>query len=307
MNDNSDITCPYCAAHELRLLGKLPDSRWFAGKHLEKQLPGGALYRCCSCRLKFRYPLHDADVYRRLYDNTAVSTWPVDAIRQDWELIIDYILQRLPLCGRILDFGCYTGGLLARLSPSYERHGVEINKAAAAFATDKQLAQIWSSLDDIPGELRFDIIIASDVIEHMPNPGCLIDKLFTQLAAGGALIITTGDADNYLWNRFHANWWYCFYPEHISFLSRDWLGHFSNARGLSIEHCDKFRYCHLSIWHRCLATALTYIYGYFPSAYLYLRNMLRSMLSRPDVTSVPGNGVSADHLFIVLVRNGKYP
>ena len=307
MNDNSNISCPYCAAHELRLLGKLPDSRWFAGKHLEKQLPGGALYLCCRCRLKFRYPLHDTDVYQRLYDNTAVSTWPIDAIRQDWELIIGYILQRLPRGGQILDFGCYTGGLLARLDPIYKRHGVEINKAAAAFATDKQLAQVWPSIDEIPSELRFDVVIASDVIEHMSDPGRLIDKLLTQLADDGALIITTGDADNYLWNRFRANWWYCFYPEHISFLSRDWLGHFSHARGFSIERCDRFRYCHLSPWHRFFATALTYIYGYFPSVYLHLSNMLRNMLSRPDVTSVPGNGVSADHLFVVLVRNGKCP
>jgi len=252
--------------------------------------------------------VHDAVTYQRLYDNAAVSTWPVGASRPDWDLIINHILQRLPQGGRVLDFGCYTGGLLARLGSSYERHGVEINKAAAAIASDKQLVQVWPSIDDIPNKLRFDVVIASDVIEHMPDPGHLIDRLLALLADGGILIITTGDADNRLWNRFGANWWYCFYPEHISFLSRTWLGHFSRTRGLSIEHCDRFRYCQLSTARLFFTTALTYIYGYLPSTYLRLCNMLRNMmLSRPGLTSVPGNGISTDHLFIVLARKRVHP
>lgn len=305
MNTNSNLSCPYCASHELRTLGKLPDSHWFAGKGLEKPLSGGALYRCCRCQLKFRYPVHDTTAYKQLYDNAAVSAWPENAARPDWDLIIGHILQRLPQGGRVLDFGCYTGGLLARLGPNYERHGVEINKAAAALATDKRLAHVWPSVDDIPGELRFDVVIASDVIEHITDPGHLIDRLFALLADDGVLIITTGDADSHLWNRFRANWWYCFYPEHISFLSRAWLDHFSQARGLSIEHCDRFCYLRLSTGRRFFATALTHFYGHFPSVYLRLHNTLRNMLNRPALTSVPGNGVSADHLFIVLVRNGK--
>ena len=307
MNATSNPSCPHCAARQLCSLGKLPDSRWFAGKRLEKPLSGGVLYRCLHCQLKFRYPVHDTVTYQRLYDNEAVSTWPVDASRPDWDLIVNHILQRLPQGGRVLDFGCYTGGLLARLGSSYERHGVEINKAAAAIASNKQLMQVWPSIKAIPNELRFDVVIASDVIEHMPDPGHLIDGLLTLLAEGGILIITTGDADNRLWNRFGANWWYCFYPEHISFLSRGWLGYFSRARGLSVEHCDKFRYCRLSTPHLFLATVSTYIYGYLPSTYLRLRNMLRNMLSRPELTSVPGNGISTDHLFIVLARKGAHP
>lgn len=305
MNLSANSICPCCASHELRFLGKLPDSKWFAGKGLDKPLLGGALYYCCRCNLKFRYPLHDATTYDELYDNSAISAWSGTADRPDWNLIINHIFRRFPQGGRVLDFGCYTAELLKRLGTSYERHGVEINNAAATVATDRQLACVWPTIGDIPGGLRFDAVIMSDVIEHMPNPGRLIDDLLAVLADNGVLIITTGDAESSLWNRFGANWWYCFYPEHISFISRAWLDRFCTSRGLFIEQCDRFSYLHLSRGRRISAILLTYIYGYFPSLYLRLSNTLRRVLKRPAMTNAPGNGVSADHLFIVLVRNGK--
>ncbi len=302
MSEDPNLSCPYCGTHELYPLGKLQDSHCFAGKHLPEVIPGGTLYRCHQCQLKFRYPVHDKTVYQQLYDNAAISTWPINAARPDWDLIICHILQHLPQGGRVLDFGCYTGGLLARLDGAYERHGVEINRAAATIAADRVRAQMWPSADDIPGKLRFDVIVVSDVIEHISNPGHLLDGLLALLADGGILIITTGDAENYLWNRFGANWWYCFYPEHITFLSEAWISCFSHDRDLSIKRCQRFRYYRHSTSRRLVEAAFTYFYGFFPSVYLRLSNTLRDMLTRPNATSVPGNGVSDDHLFIVLAR-----
>lgn len=305
MTEDSDPSCPHCASQALNCLGRLPDSEWFAGKKLEEPLSGGKLYQCCRCRLKFRYPVHDTTTYLQLYDNAAVSTWRRDTARADWDLIVSYIQQRLPEGGRVLDFGCYTGGLLDRLGSAYERHGVEINKAACALATADGIGHIWSSLEEIPRQLRFDVIIASDVIEHISDPGQLIDRLLTHVTDVGAVIITTGDAHSDLWNRFKANWWYCFYPEHISFLSKAWLDNFSHSRGLSIEHCDRFNYLNLPRGRRFFATVLTYLYGYFPRVYFRFRNTVRQIFGHPTLISAPGIGISADHLFIVLIRNGK--
>jgi SAM-dependent methyltransferase len=286
-------------------LGRLPDSTWFAGKRIEKPLVGGVLYRCCRCQLKFRYPTLDG--YEKLYDNTAVSSWSASAARPAWDLINNYISARLPQGGRVLDFGCYTGGLLARLGPAFGRYGVEINKAAAAVATREQLAQVWASSDDIPSTLRFDAIVASDVIEHLSDPGHFIDMLSPLLADNGIFIITTGDAENRLWNRFAANWWYCFYPEHIAFISEAWVDYYLRSSGLSVEHCERFRYRHIPFGRHFIETMLTYFYGYFPRTCLRLGNMIRAIFGHPGMTSAPGNGVSADHLIVVLARNGVHP
>lgn len=305
MKTDSGMFCPCCGGHNLFVIGKLPDCSLFAGKRLAQPLRGGDLLRCRHCQLKFRYPTHDAATYQRLYDNANISTWPSATTRLDWDLITDQIIKHLPEGGRVLDFGCYTGGLLARLAPAYERHGVEINRAAAAIASNNADARIWSTVDDIPSELRFDVVIAADVVEHMTNPLNLVDKLAALLTDRGILIITTGDADNFLWNRFGANWWYCFFPEHVTFLSKSWFEYLAQKNGLSIFRYQVFRYCSKRAVRRIIDAMFMYFYGWFPTSYLFLANTLLKALGRPSVASVPGIGVSADHLLIVLSREAS--
>jgi SAM-dependent methyltransferase len=293
--------CPCCGEHDVRWLGKLQDSRWFAGRQLDVPLLGGDLYRCRRCQLKFRHPIHDDATYQRLYDNAVISRWPADVDRPDWDLIVDHIENELPRGGRVLDFGCYSGGLLARLNSVYERYGVEVNRAAAAVAAETANAQVWSRIDDVPRALRFDVVVAVDVIEHVANPLYTVSMLMTLLTRDGVLIITTGDADNFLWNRFGANWWYCYYPEHIAFVSEAWFDHFSEKGRWTVARCTAFRRTPTVRYPR-IATALMYCYGWFPALCVFVVDALKKILRRSGGGSVPGNGLSADHLLVALTR-----
>lgn len=294
--------CPGCGADATIFLGQLPDSRWFAGKPLAQLLLGGGLYRCKHCRLKFRFPVRTADTYRDLYDNAATATWSAENIRPDWDLIISRIDTLKPLGGRVLDFGCYAGGLLSRLDARYERFGIEINRDAARVARHSGNARVWAAVEDLPADLRFDVIVLADVIEHVHDPAGLLDCIAALLDAEGVVILTTGDADNRLWNFFGANWWYCFYPEHIAFVSNAWAQLALRPRGWSIVCCERFFYRHFDAPQRLLQLVLTCTYGLFPKFFLRMIGTLKSRLGRGATTSVPGNGVSADHLLIVLSR-----
>ena len=161
--------CPACASSETVRLGKLPDSNLFAGVFLDHILDGGSLYRCDDCYLKFRHPTDTPAAYETLYDNQETLAWPTDEERPDWDRVVRYLSGQRP-DGRILDFGCYTGGLLARLGDSYDRYGVEINQAAASEASRITGNPTFSSTDEIPAQLTFDAVVACDVIEHMTNP-----------------------------------------------------------------------------------------------------------------------------------------
>jgi 2-polyprenyl-3-methyl-5-hydroxy-6-metoxy-1,4-benzoquinol methylase len=269
---------------------------------LPEPLPGGSLYRCRHCQLKFRHPLQDASTYQQMYDNAATETWPADTLRPDWDLIVNHVHEHVPARGKVLDFGCYSGGLLVRLGATFDRHGIEINRAAAKIAAERGNVKVWDSIDAIAANVKFDVIIAADVIEHMQNPKEFVDRLGALLTDDGILILTTGDADNYLWKRFGANWWYCFNPEHVSFLSRKWLDYISKASELSIAKCDLFSYRQLSFVRRVVDTALTYFYGFFPASYIRLLFLSKKLLGRPLRANVPGNGVSADHLLIALTK-----
>ena len=295
--------CPTCSSSETVRLGKLPDSNLFAGVFLDHVLAGGSLYRCGGCYLKFRHPVDTPTAYEALYDNQETLAWPADIERPDWERVVEYLSSNRPN-GRILDFGCYTGGLLARLGDSFERYGVEINRAAASEASKVSGNPTFSSIEEIPPELRFDVVVACDVIEHMTNPIETIRQLGALLSENGALILTTGDGENRLWNRFGANWWYCFFPEHISFISERWLKHNAKTLSLSPVHSETFRYCKLNPVARPVHVALTYFYGWFPDLYLKLRRSVDKRRGRQGTTSVTGVGVSEDHLFAVLELAG---
>jgi 2-polyprenyl-3-methyl-5-hydroxy-6-metoxy-1,4-benzoquinol methylase len=300
MNAERQNTCPCCEGSQLDELGRLPDSLWFAGTRLEEPLPGGRLYSCSNCRLKFRSPVLSDAEYSDLYNNATTATWSEVTARMDWDLVARYVSTKLPERGRILDFGCYTGGLLARLDDRYERYGVEVNRAAADVASQNIGQPVWSSIDEIPSDLHFDVVIAADVIEHFSNPMSLVQQLAPRLSENGVLILTTGDADSYLWDRFGANWWYCFYPEHIAFISKDWLNYMCRVTDFSVAHYETFRYARLSSFRRLSDWAQTYFYGVLPSIYLGLARLLLKASTRGDVASVPGAGLTRDHLFIVL-------
>lgn len=305
MSESLRANCPCCASTDIFEIGSLRTSGWFAGTRLDEPLPDASLYRCANCKLKFRNPVAPEAVYSRLYDNAATATWHGETFRADWDIIATYLSQVKPHGATVLDFGCYTGGLLARLGDRYRRYGIEINSAAAAMTSEHIDGSVWSSIDEIPAGLEFDVVIATDVVEHVPNPLLLIEQLVSKLSADGVLLVTTGDADNYLWNRFGANWWYCFYPEHLSFLSRDWLEYAADASPLSVERCETFRYFNPGFIRRFLDHIFTYWYGWFPSTYLVVGRLLGKLRGRVDVTSIPGSGISDDHLFIVLRRADK--
>lgn len=295
--------CPSCAKDETVRIGKLPDSNLFAGVFLDRDLAGGSLYKCKICSLTFRYPIDDAMTHEELYDNQKTLTWSLQSERPDWELIARHVSEHKTR-GRVLDFGCYTGGLLALLEGEYERYGIEINRAAAAEAAKIAGRPIFSSVEEVPEQLRFDVIIACDVVEHMVDPVSIIRELGHLLSENGILILTTGDSENSLWNRFGANWWYCYFPEHISFISKTWLDLNAENLGLSLLHCETFKYAELKPAAKPIHVALTYFYGWFPDLYLRLRKFTDTLRGKPGTNSVTGVGVTDDHL-IAIMSSGR--
>lgn len=302
MSSGPEPQCPCCGAANPRNLGRLPDSAWFAGELLGTPLPGGHLFRCLACHLKFRLPVLSEDAYQHHYDNARTTTWAREMPRPDWNLVAAHVHGYLPTGGRVLDFGCYSGGLLAQLDARLERHGVEVNGTAAALAAARTGTQVWPSLDAIPPSMKFDAILAVDVVEHFVDPARLLDRLADRLGDRGIIVITTGDADNRWWNRFGANWWYCAFPEHVAFASSGWITQAATTRRFTMLRCDYFRYGELSGVQRALGFVAMLAYGLLPRVVLRIRSALRSILGKPGSAGAPGAGVVSDHLLIVLKR-----
>lgn len=221
MTEMQNVKCPDCSSNSLKLIGKLPDSNRFSGKMLDHLLNGGNLYQCTSCLLKFRFPIFSQEEYAKLYNNEELN-WIYEETRNDWKLLERFISSKVPDGGKILDFGCNLGDVLVRLPNKFEKFGIEINKSSAERAAQTSGATIWSNWGEIPTNMKFDLIYAIDVAEHLPSPSELVLKALTFLEQGGFLVLLSGDSNNFFWNLSKSKWWYCVLPEHIAFISKSW-------------------------------------------------------------------------------------
>jgi glycosyltransferase involved in cell wall biosynthesis/2-polyprenyl-3-methyl-5-hydroxy-6-metoxy-1,4-benzoquinol methylase len=100
---------------------------------------------------------------------------------------------RSPL--RILDAGCGDGYWLARLSelPDVELHGVDYNalRVERAQAAVPQARIVRADLLEFGDGAPFDLILLSQVIEHVPDDVALLRRLRGLLATDGTLVLGT--------------------------------------------------------------------------------------------------------------------
>ncbi len=95
------------------------------------------------------------------------------------------------ISGPLLDAGCGTGGLLARL-PGAERHGLEYSDLAAPLAAQKSGALITrGSVNAMPyADAAFAAVVSADVLCHAAvDPTVALAEFHRVLRPGGRLVL----------------------------------------------------------------------------------------------------------------------
>jgi SAM-dependent methyltransferase len=97
---------------------------------------------------------------------------------------------------RVLDFGCGTGSQLTRplaeAFPQVSFLGVDSDETTIAWARAHAALPnlVYATRDDGPSEPCFDMVIASEVLEHVETPDALLRYLAGRLRVGGRLVVT---------------------------------------------------------------------------------------------------------------------
>jgi SAM-dependent methyltransferase len=119
------------------------------------------------------------------------------------------LYRRLARAGRLLDAGCGTGGLLARLAreiPDATAIGLDANQTACRWASEKSARPVCAgSVDAMPfGDAAFAAIVSVDVLCHrgVDETRALLE--FRRCLAAGGILILNLPAYRWLMSRHDA-------------------------------------------------------------------------------------------------------
>jgi 2-polyprenyl-3-methyl-5-hydroxy-6-metoxy-1,4-benzoquinol methylase len=143
----------------------------------------------------------------------------------------------------ILDLGCGAGGFKDYLPAETNYYGIDLVKH---WPNDRKNLYVGGLGDDLPKELKnikFTVITALAIIEHLKKPEILFRDAGNQLESGGKVILTTPHPLGRKMHDFgskiglfsnHAS------HEHETFLDKDDLKRFASSEGFEMISYRRF-------------------------------------------------------------------
>lgn len=309
MNQKHRVSCPSCGSSNVCCLGTIPASNVFAGRQLDRVLFGGALWRCSTCHLVFRYPRTPKQELNTLYRLGHDESWP-DSVedRADWVLAAK-LISSFPNIKRVLDVGCFDGRLLDYLDSSYEKLGVEIHQAAAERASKRGVNIIAREFDELAlYPATADVVLAMDVIEHVEDPLEFLTQLVKVVTPGGIIIIATGNTASPSWRLMGSHYWYCHIAEHISFINPTWTHQAAHHLGLEVLSIKSFSHVgnQGKTGRRLRELIINLAYRVAPWIFRKLRQLGLggvNVVYHPELLEVPPYWLTAqDHILIAFKK-----
>jgi 2-polyprenyl-3-methyl-5-hydroxy-6-metoxy-1,4-benzoquinol methylase len=156
------------------------------------------LRRCCDCGLIFNSPRLPAerleDLYRRnYYFFNRRADIEFERIRAAYLRTIAHLPLAAP--GALLELGSAKGYMLALLSGlGWRVTGVEVADTAAQFSRRQFRVEVFTGTLEAfrrSDGRRFDVVLAQDVLEHIPEPEQFLRAAHDSLRPGGWLIVDT--------------------------------------------------------------------------------------------------------------------
>lgn len=207
---------------------------------------GCDLFVCNDCGFIQVDPVPSADALGSLYSKAYFEKGKYrndEAGRREQRRRLE-LLDRMgiPKGAKILDYGCATGEFVSAAAKRYEVWGADISVDALA-ETGRRVPQSVDRLvkTEVDGRLPkgglpiFDAIVAWDVLEHLVDPGGVLEDLAQVLRPGGILIASTPDIGAPVARAMGKRWAFMTPPEHLGFFSHRVVRRCFEKVGLSPE------------------------------------------------------------------------
>lgn len=137
--------------------------------------------------------------------------------------------------GRLLDIGFGAATLMeVAEKKGWEVYGIEVSKPAVDHAEKLGFTVFHGELQDaeFPDDY-FDVVTASEIIEHCPQPEILLNEVFRILRPGGLFWATTPSARGLSYQLTGLDWTTICPPEHLQLFSKKGVGLMLDEAGFS--------------------------------------------------------------------------
>lgn len=225
--------CPFCRQVGMEtILSGLFDDRF--------GVPGTYdIVRCRHCGVEQTWPRLTAgelkDLYEQFYNWGGEQNTLYTRLRE-WLLFSrlyrlwlrwdgDCFFQLRRGNGRLLDIGCNEGrGLAIYTQNGFQAEGLELNETAAEVARARGFKVHTDPLERLAPEEHFDVVVLSNVIEHLSDPVASLRDVRRLLRPGGQVWISCPNG-NSLWRRVFGRHWINYHvPFHLWHFSPATLG-----------------------------------------------------------------------------------
>lgn len=188
-----------------------------------------SVIRCANCGQVRTDPCPAGGATKSLYQGYGRQRIEIDAEVRRWFVSRLADLRRFTTPpSRVLDVGCSTGTFVAMLAEAgYQAEGLEIDEFSVGHARASGLKVRAGDLESAALEPnRYDVVVMSHTLEHLPNPCASIGVVSRILAPGGVLLVYVPNFRSLAARVLRNNWGYLSPHEHV------WHFSFASLRSL---------------------------------------------------------------------------
>jgi SAM-dependent methyltransferase len=210
-------------------------------------LDGGNILRCKTCGLgqAETSAFDPASYYTEKYFSGEQSDGYGDylaaepVLRREFARTVAFVRQWSD-GGRLLEIGCAYGFFLHEAKKYFDVSGIELSADAAIHCQRSGLSVLPGVADEITlhRDVKVDVIVMLDVIEHLPDPREALILLSRHLVPGGIIVITTGDFSSVAARLCGRYWRLMTPPQHLWFFGRESIIRLAGSLGLRVERVD---------------------------------------------------------------------
>lgn len=220
------VSCPFCRGYSNAVIASGRDYEYATCNFKF------VLYKCGNCDLIYLSPRPDITELSRIYPTqynpfhfheikNPIVRWGRNFVQKKKASIIKKLV---PKAAKIIDVGCGSGTLLMFLkkygSKKWRLFGNDFNLEPLKRLKKLEIEMIPGRFEEINTNVRFDLIVLNQTIEHLDCPDKVIKKATELLISKGLLLIETPSIDGLDAKIFQSNYWGGYHiPRHWTIFS----------------------------------------------------------------------------------------